>query len=105
MARCFLKTGQLQAGIELGTLTMIAGKGALVCRVEIGDDRSAIVCTVDTDEAPGLGVADGGREAGEVQQLLDQHVGNGTGAETAHVAAPAPELAQVVAETVVELRR
>ena len=60
---------------------------------------------VDADEAPGLRVADRGREAGEVEQLLDHRLGNRIGAEVPHVAAPAQQLAQLVAEAVVELRR
>ena len=105
MARRFLEAGELEAGIELRALALIAGEGAGIRGVEVGDDRGAIAGIVDADEAPGLRVADRGREAGEVQQLLDQRLGDRIGAETPHVAPPAQQLLQVIAEAVVELRR
>ena len=105
MARRFLEASQLQAGIELRALAVVAGKGTLIGGVEIGDDCRAIVRIIDADEPPGLGVADGGREAGEIQQLFDQRVGDRIGAEAPHIAAPAQQLAQLVSEAVVELRR
>jgi len=102
MHRRAVEPGQFQRGVEPRPLTMVVGQGVAVAGLETGPHRLAAHRVIDLDEAPRLAVADRRRQAGERNQPVDQRPIDRVFTEPPHVAAPAEQRLELVAESVVE---
>ena len=95
---------EFQRGVSVDFVGGLCLAGGVVADGEDGADFGAFGGGLDLDPVPGLAVADGGGQWGDVQQRVDEGGGNGAVAEAANVAALGNELGELGAESVVEVR-
>jgi hypothetical protein len=80
----------------------LLGEGGGVAVAEVGAHGVASGGALGADPAPGLAVADGGGELGDVEKLVDEGLWDGVGFEAPDVAPPGHEIRELRAEFFVE---
>ena len=89
---------QFEARVQGRALIALRGERLFVAGHEIASDFRAFFRALDPDEPPGLAVADRRRDLREIEQGLEQVLGDGIGAKAANVAPPAHQFGKLRTE-------